>query len=193
MAEKLKQKLKKNTSMVDENVLDIKKHNIELIADDEIFVGVRGMQNYWISNHGRLLNNLKGYWYIHRKNTNNPDRCTHYTLFDTSSETREKIDTYTDKLVAEHFLEKPSANQRKVWHIDRDKSNCFYKNLIWVTESQYGKLRSGQSVELHQQKYIPFITLKGNKAYHIWNGIYKRCYCRDDIYEGSDRRSNPPG
>lgn len=185
MAEKSKQKLKKNTSMVDENVLDIKKHNIELIADDEIFVGVKGMQNYWISNHGRLLNNLKGYWYIHRNNTNNPDRCTHYTLFDTSSETREKIDTYTDKLVAEHFLEKPSANQRKVWHIDRDKSNCFYKNLIWVTESQYGKLRSGQSVELHQQKYIPFITLKGNKAYHIWNGIYKRCYCRDDIYEGA--------
>lgn len=185
MAEKLKPKSKEHISIINENVLDTKKHNIELIADDEIFVSVRGMQNYWISNHGRLLNNLKGYWYIHRNNTNNPDRCTHYTLFDTSSETREKIEAYTDKLVAEHFLEKPSANQTKVWHIDRNKSNCFYKNLIWVTEFQYRKLRSGQSVELHQQKYIPFITLKGNKAYNIWNGIYKRCYCRDDIYEGA--------
>ncbi len=28
----------------------------------------------------------------------------------------------------------------------------------------------------HQQEYIPYITLKSNAAYSIWNGIYIRCY-----------------
>ena len=36
-----------------------------------------------------------------------------------------------------------------------------------------------------QQIFIPYITLKSNTAYSIWNGIYKRCYKDDDIYEGS--------
>lgn len=182
MAEKSKQKLKKNTSMVDENVLDIKKHNIELIAEDEIFVSVNGTQNYWISNYGRLLNNLKGYFYEHH-NTENPDKCTHYTLFVNISGKRKRKEAYTDKLVAEHFLAKPAPNKIKLWHIDRNKSNCFYKNLTWVTKVQYRQLASGQDVEISKQRYVPFVTIKGNKAYQVWNSIYRRCYCQDDVYK----------
>lgn len=36
-----------------------------------------------------------------------------------------------------------------------------------------------------QQEYIPYITLKSNVAYSIWNGIYKRCYKQDNVYDGS--------
>ena len=36
-----------------------------------------------------------------------------------------------------------------------------------------------------QQEYIPYITLKSNAAYSIWNGIYVRCYKDKRVYEGA--------
>ena len=52
-----RKEFKEYLSIVDKRVLDIKKSGIELIADDEVFVLVNGTSNYWISNHGRLVNN----------------------------------------------------------------------------------------------------------------------------------------
>ena len=164
-------------SMADKRVLDIKKSGIELIANDEIFVLVNGTNNYWISNHGRLVSNLRGDFRMHKTG------YAHYTL----SGIEKKIETYTDKLVAEHFLENPN-NYKKIWHIDRDKNNCYYRNLIWVNNEEYMDLERGivYVEELgRQQVYVPYITLKSNTAYSIWNGIYIRCYKRDDVYDGS--------
>ena len=163
-----RKEFKEYLSIEDKRVLDIKKSGIELIADDEVFVLVNGTNNYWISNHGRLVNNLHGKFHMHKTG------YVHYTL----SGVDKKIETYTDKLVAEHFLE--NADELKIlWHIDRDKDNCFYRNLVLVDDKEYYHLRCGN---LHieelgrQQEYIPYITLKSNTAYSIWNGIYKRCY-----------------
>mgnify|MGYP001066102447 FL=1 len=107
----------------------------------------------------------------------------HFTL----SGVDKKIETYTDKLVAEHFLERPDGCN-KIWHIDRDKNNCFYRNLVWVNNEEYIDLEREillvEELE-RQQIYIPYITLKSNAAYSIWNGIYMRCYKRDDVYDGS--------
>ena len=164
-------------TVADKRVLDMKKSGVELIADDEIFVIVKGTSNYWISNHGRLVNNLRGKFHMHKTG------YAHYTL----SGTLYKIETYTDKLVAEHFLEKPDKCNR-IWHIDRDKNNCFYRNLVWVSNEEYIDLERGILLveELgRQQDYVPYITLKSNVAYSIWNGIYKRCYHDDDAYEGA--------
>ena len=164
-------------SIADKRVLDIKKSGIELIANDEVFVLVNGTNNYWISNHGRLVNNLRGDFRMHKTG------YAHYTL----SGIEKKIETYTDKLVAEHFLENPN-NYKKIWHIDRDKNNCYYRNLIWVNNEEYMDLERGivYVEELgRQQVYVPYITLKSNTAYSIWNGIYIRCYKRDDVYDGS--------
>ena len=83
-------------TVADKRVLDMKKSGVELIANDEVFVIVKGTNNYWISNHGRLVNNLRGKFYMHKTG------YAHYTLSGISR----KIETYTDKLVAEHFLEK---------------------------------------------------------------------------------------
>ena len=164
-------------TVADKRVLDMKKSGVELIANDEVFVIVKGTSNYWISNHGRLVNNLRGKSYIHKTG------YAHYTLSGTSY----KIETYTDKLVAEHFLEKPEKCNR-IWHIDRDKNNCFYRNLVWVNDEEYIDLDRGilRVDELdRQQEYVPYITLKSNVAYSIWNGIYNRCYRSDDVYKGS--------
>lgn len=137
--------------------LDIKKSGIELISNDEVFVLVNGTNNYLISNHGRLVNNLKGNFRMHKTG------YAHFTL----SGVEKKIETYTDRLVAEHFLENPSKYKR-IWHIDGDRNNCYYRNLIWVSNEEYIDLERGilLTEELgRQQEYIPYITLKSNAAY----------------------------
>ena len=165
-------------TVADKRVLDTKKSGVELIANDEIFVIVRGTNNYWISNYGRLVNNLRNKFYMHKTG------YSHYTLSGSSY----KIETYTDKLVAEHFLENPKKYNR-IWHIDGDKNNCHYKNLVWVNNEEYIDLDRGILMvdELdRRQEYIPYITLKSNVAYSIWNGIYNRCYrSEDSTYEGA--------
>ncbi|MEY8338193.1 hypothetical protein AALB16_09235 [Lachnospiraceae bacterium 62-35] len=77
--------------------MDIKKSGIGLIADDEVFVLVNSTNNDWMSNHEGLTNNLHGDFRMHKAG------YAHFTL----SGVDKKIETYTDKLVAEHFLEKP--------------------------------------------------------------------------------------
>lgn len=172
-----RKEFKEYLSIADKRVLDIKKSGIELIADDEVFVLVNGTNNYWISNHGRLVNNLHGNFRMHKTG------YAHYTL----SGIGRKIETYTDRLVAGQFLENP-CKYNMVWHIDRDKGNCHYRNLVWVGDKEYYHLRCGNlTVEGlgRQQEYVPYITLKSNRAYHIWNGIYMRCYRQDNVYGGS--------
>lgn len=164
-------------SIADEKVLDVKKAGIKLIADDEIFIMVNGTSNYWISNYGRPVNNLHGDFRMHKTG------YAHYTL----SGIDKRIETYTDKLVAEHFLEKPDKCS-KIWHIDRDRDNCYYRNLIWVNNEEYMDLQRGIVLveDLgRQQEYVPYITLKSNTAYSIWNGIYIRCYRDNRVYDGA--------
>lgn len=78
------------------------------------------------------MNNLHGDFRMHKTG------YAHYTL----SGINKKIETYTDKLVAEYFLENPH-NYNKIWHIDRDKNNCYYRNLIWVNNEEYIDLQRG--------------------------------------------------
>lgn len=176
-----RKEFKEYLSIADKRVLDIKVSGIELIANDEIFVLVNGTNNYWVSNHGRTVNNLRNNFHMHKTG------YAHYTL----SGIDKKIETYTDKLVAEHFLERPDKCN-KIWHIDRDKNNCYYRNLIWVNNEEYIDLQRGIMLveELgRQQEYIPYITLKSNAAYSIWNGIYIRCYiCQRRIKNVRKRR-----
>lgn len=168
--------LREYLSIEDKRVLDIKKYGIDLIDNDEVFVLVNNTKNYWISNHGRLINNLRGKFYFHKPG--NP----HSTLTSYHNGYVGTIETYRDKLVAEHFLENV-INYNSLWHIDGDKDNCYYKNLIWVNNREYIQLNCG-SISIdelgRQQEYIPYISSKGNRAYSIWNGIYLRCYKNSD-------------
>lgn len=84
-----RKEFKEYLSIADKRVLDIRKAGIELISNDEIFVLVNGTKNYWISNHGRLVNNLHNDFYMHKTG------YAHFTL----SGVDKKIETYTDKLV----------------------------------------------------------------------------------------------
>ena len=158
---------------VDENILDLKKAGIEPIAKDEIFVQVNNTINYWISNHGRLVNNLRKNFYLHKTGD------VHWTIQGYYlAGTKCPRDTYPYDLVAEHFLEKVKYKNR-IWFIDGDKSNNYYKNLIYVDDQEYYDLniRKIKVDDLERkQEYVPYITARKNRALLIYNGILKRCY-----------------
>ena len=63
---KERKEFREYVSIADKRVLDIKKSGLELIAKDEVFVLVNNTRNYWISNHGRLVNNLRKDFFIHK-------------------------------------------------------------------------------------------------------------------------------
>ena len=165
-------------------VLDTKAAGIELIASNEIFLLVPETCNYWISNYGRLVNNLRNGYYMHKSGGGN----VHYTVtcYDAYGE-RYTRDWYTDTLVAEVYLKKVDKCSR-VWHLDNDRGNNYYKNLMYVTDDEYIALNSGAiTVENIQRKqeYIPYTTKSAGAAYDVWNSIYSRCY-RDTRYKAYD-------
>lgn len=96
---------------------------------------VNGTNNYWVSNNGRLVNNLRNGYYMHNTKSEKKKSCSHHTLTGyTNDNELIKIDTYIDKIVEEHFLYNPIRYDR-VWHIDRDQNNNYYKNLVYVDYS----------------------------------------------------------
>ncbi len=165
----------------DDRVLNTKKVGIELFASDEIFVQVNGTINYWISNYGRLVNNLRKdkSMKFHKMSSGNDKRSVHWTIvtYDIDG-TPIHSETSPEILVAEHFLMQPKGCN-KIWHIDEDVNNNHCRNLMYVTKTEYNYLyKHVKSVaDLgREQEYYDYNTVKGNPAYSIWNGIYARCY-----------------
>jgi len=194
MAEQEKQErkeFKEYTDLTDYRVLDLSKASIEPLAKDEIFVLVNGTRNYWVSNHGRLVNNLRNGYYMHNtKSENNKKKsCSHHTLTGyTADNEMINFDAYIDKLVAERFLYNPMGYDR-VWHIDRDLNNNYYKNLVYVDYSEYLKLfRNVITVDDlgREQEYNTYVNINDKSIYTIWHGIYNRCYVNGSpSYDGS--------
>jgi len=46
------------------------------------------------------------------------------------------INRYVHKLVAERFVDRPSAEASFVIHLDHDKKNNYYENLKWATKDE---------------------------------------------------------
>lgn len=91
--------------------------------------------------------------------------------------TRYKRETTPAELVAETFLVKYKGRV-KVWHKDGDESNNWYKNLLYVSLSDYKDLRSGKITwkELNlEQEYIEYENKATAQAYKVYNGILTRC------------------
>ncbi len=156
----------------------------------EVFVRVEGTENYWISNYGRCVNNLnhkdKNTFYAHKLG-----KC-HITVFEIErypvknkrgqltgeiAESRWKRETSPEELVAGTFLVK-HAGRKKIWHKDGDNANNWYKNLLYVSATDYADLKSGKVTwqELNlEQEYIEYENKATSHAYKVYNGILKRC------------------
>ncbi len=181
-------------------MLDTKKNNIDLLGDDEIFVQLEDTQHYWISSHGRLTNNMRKdkTFFFHKMDSGDPKRSVHWTIvtYDIDG-TALHEETSPEILVAKYFLIKPTGCN-KIWHIDENMNNNYYKNLIYVSAEEYELLRKHVKTVAEisrEQEYYDYNTVKGNPAYKIYEGIYARCYggssllvnqCYDDAYMCDD-------
>ena len=85
-----RKEFKEYLSIVDRRVLDVKQSGIELMANDEVFVLVNDTNNYWISNHGRVTNNLRGHFHMHKTG------CVHFTL--SGIDTKIRSEEHTSEL-----------------------------------------------------------------------------------------------
>ena len=158
--------------LTDARVLNLSKAEITPLSKEEVFVQVKDSQNYWISNYGRMVNNLRKYFYMHK--TGN----VHYTInLVVEYGEKYKKETSPAELVAEQFLER-NSEITWIWHIDEDLSNNYYKNLLWVSWDEYTSLNRGyikvEDIDRNQE-YIPYITSSKNRAFGIWQGINHRC------------------
>ncbi|MCD8018701.1 MAG: hypothetical protein LUF92_03695 [Clostridiales bacterium] len=159
----------------------------------EVFVPVKKTENYWISNYGRLINNMnikkKDKYYEHKKGK-------HYTIFEISyfrtkqgERTREKTrrETSPAELVAETFLIH-YPNRYCVWHKDGDTSNNYYKNLIYVSKADYDHLKNNQATwqELNLvQDYKEYINKSSAYAMQKYGMIKSRCTNGDSCYQNA--------
>lgn len=92
-------------------------------------------------------------------------------------ETRTKIETSPDELVANAFLVN-YKNRSKVWHKDGDESNNWYKNLLTVSRADYKDLKAGKVTwqELNlEQEYIEYENRASLYAYKVYDSIKSRC------------------
>lgn len=155
----------------------------------EVFVRVDNTENYWVSNYGRCVNNLKSKnpnkFYEHKQGD------VHYTIFEIErcpekirgrltgkmEENRYRREYNADQLVASKFLVE-YVGRNKLWHKDGDNANNWYKNLLYVSEKDYKDLKAGKITwkELNlEQEYIEYVNKATAHAYKVYNGILKRC------------------
>lgn len=161
-----------------ETFLNLKKAKIEPIAPDEIFVQVNNTYNYWVSNHGRVVNNLKGKDKFYMYKTGN----IHLTLtsYYVNGE-RVPKDTYIKDLVAEHFLFKQNGKNR-VLLVDGDKNNNYYKNLVYVDDKEAYAVKNGvvsMDEYVSRQEYIDYIYKGNQKAREGYNTMYQRTHDKE--------------
>ena len=161
--------------------------NVKLINVFETFVQIEGTNNYWMSNYGRIVNNLRNPFKFHVHN-----QTDHYTInfFDTDGSIY-KQDYKTEQLMGKLFLKNPNK-YTKIWFLDGNKNNFYYKNLVYVSESDYTALtckkKSIEDINITQE-YYEYPNKARQKAYAIFIGIYNRCYKKDDsvhdCYDGA--------
>ena len=71
----------------------------------------------------------------------NPKRGVHWTIVTYDIDGSPIHDeTSPEILVAEYFLMNPKRHKR-IWHIDENMNNNYYKNLIYVSNKEYELLR----------------------------------------------------
>lgn len=142
----------------------------------EVFVRVNGTENYWISNYGRGVNNIKhkdkSEFFRHKEG-----KC-HYTIYEIDKDgSRWKVETSPEELVAKHFLVSYEG-RKKIWHKDGDERNNWYKNLIYVSADDYKSLKAGKVAwqELNlEQGYIEYKNKASAQARKVYERIKLRC------------------
>ena len=111
---------------------------------NEVFVPIRGFENYLISNQGRC-------WNTRTKRFVGCDDGNGYIKVGFQKDGRTQ-NFKIHRLVMLHFGPPQPEDKREVDHIDRDKSNNRIENLRWVNSSENAKNRG--KYKLQKNDYL---------------------------------------
>ena len=93
---------------------------------------IAAKEKFKISNYGRIINSKKEKQFLRKQTFING-----YETISLKQEINNKSTSrYVHKLVAQHFLEKQSEEQKYVIHLDYDKKNNILENLKWATKRE---------------------------------------------------------
>lgn len=166
-------------AMQEIKTLDLNHTGIKPLNKLETFMLIEGTKHYYISSEGRLVNDIKGKFYLHNDTLSKRTNKVHWKIYyEDGSGSGYSKDVYADYLVAQAFLE-PVKGRDRIYHIDGDGSNSRYGNLIYVSDKESRALRNGD-IKVEDlgrvQKYVPFLNHSRMKAARLWNDMYSRCY-----------------
>lgn len=134
-----------------DRILRKKVSGIDFCAKDEKFVKLLYYKDAWISNYGRciiyenseyrLLRGSSDKWTGELVYTLRKERYIKYT----QTYGYKKVKVTGDFLVVENFIVNyDMANNNRIWHLNNDISDGYYKHLYPVTEKQYERLNELQ-------------------------------------------------
>lgn len=160
-------------------ILDLKNTGIVPLNKLETFILVEGTKHYYISSEGRLINDIRGKFYIHKDTLSKGTNRVHWKIqYEDKTGVGYEKDVKAEYLVAQAFLE-PVKGKNKIYHIDGNNPNSKYNNLIYVSDLEARNLKNGRiSIKDlgREQKYVPFLNNNRMKARRLWNDMYTRCY-----------------
>jgi hypothetical protein len=87
---------------------------------------------YKISNYGRLIS----YYYREEGVLLKLGNVHGYRSFSIRDKDGKQLHLYVHRLVAEFFLDKPNEDKNIVLHLDNNRHNNYYRNLIWANQSE---------------------------------------------------------
>lgn len=140
-----------------DRILRKKISGIDFCAKDEKFVRLMYYKDAWISNYGRCIVYENGEYRLLRGSIDKWTGDTIYTLRKeryikyTQTYAYKKVKVIGDSLVVENFIVNyDMANNTRIWHLNNNISDGYYKHLYPVTENQYERL-----TELQEQSSEP--------------------------------------
>ena len=140
-----------------DRILRKKASGIDFCAKDEKFVKLLYYKDAWISNYGRCIIFDDGEYRVLRGSIDKWTGDTIYTLRKeryikyTQTYAYKKVKVTGDSLVVENFIVNyDMANNTRIWHLNNNISDGYYKHLYPVTENQYERL-----TELQEQSSEP--------------------------------------
>ena len=166
---------RKYKNIYDKRILDV--GNLELVAEDEIFVTVMDCPYLYISNYGRGIECKGGKIKLLQKKNNMIAAEKVVRADDEKLNWQLKVTEFqADALVVQEFVVNPDCVRNTyIWHMMNDVNNCYYKNLYPLNEKQYAEVQrlfceNGSVTEdeivavMNDRKFLPeWIT---NKIMH---------------------------
>lgn len=132
---------RKYKNIYDGRILDV--GNLELVAEDEIFVTVMDCPYLYISNYGRGIECKGGKTELLQKKNNMIAAEKVVRADDEKYNWQLKVVEFpVDALVVQEFVVNPDCVRNTyIWHMMNDEDDCYYKNLYPLNEKQFAEVQ----------------------------------------------------